>query len=121
MNTQPNDQTPSDEVPWDKDFINELDSDARADRASEQFDRDYAIATRAVERFTANRAGAHKRCPLKRCRRARSCRSLIACVVLRIDQPTDAQREVIDQVYEHIQRRRMHAATAARRGGESTA
>ncbi|ABE41108.1 hypothetical protein RPD_3887 [Rhodopseudomonas palustris BisB5] len=72
-------------------------------------------------RLTANRAGAHKRCPLKRCRRGRSCRSLIACVVLRIDEPTDAQREVIDHVYEHIQRSRMHAATAARRDSESTA
>jgi protein-tyrosine-phosphatase len=107
---QASDQLPSDQVPWDKDLLAEMDTDAREAREAEQFERDYAIAARAVERAGADAAGAHKRCPLKRCRRLRNCRGLTGCVVLRIDEPTEAQQEVIDQVYEQIQRHRQQAA-----------
>jgi len=107
---QASDQQPSEQIPWDRELLGEIDTDARETREAEQFERDYAHAVRAVERAGADAAGAHKRCPLKRCRRLRACRGLSGCVVLRIDEPTDAQQAVIDQVYEHIQRRRQQAA-----------
>ncbi|MBI5129489.1 MAG: hypothetical protein HZA66_08600 [Rhodopseudomonas palustris] len=91
-----------DPLSWGERF---LAADDAEDAAEAQSDADYAVAVVAVSRALADRAGAHARCKLGRCRRERGCRTFSDCAVRPWRDPADLRYQpAIDACYEAIQR-----------------
>lgn len=109
---------PTEQLSWDHARLDALEQQASAERAQLWLDIDMLAARRALQRALADEAQAHKRCPVKDCRRARGCRTPMLCAVVPMDPPTESQWKMIDTLYTNLQRRRRDQALARRQHGE---
>uniref|UniRef100_E6VPR4 Uncharacterized protein n=1 Tax=Rhodopseudomonas palustris (strain DX-1) TaxID=652103 RepID=E6VPR4_RHOPX len=109
---------PTDQRSWDHARLVALEQQASAERMQLRLECDMLAVRRALQRALADEAQAHKRCPMKHCRRARGCRTPMLCAVVPMDPPTEPQWKIIDTLYTNLQRRRRDQALARRRDGE---
>lgn len=109
---------PTEHLSWDHALLDALEQQASAERAQLRLDIDMLAARRALQRALADEAQAHKRCPVKDCRRARGCRTPMLCAVVPMDPPTEPQWKIIDTLYTNLQRRRRDQALARRQHAE---
>ena len=109
---------PTDQRSWDHARLVALEQQASAERMQLRLECDMLAARRALQRALADEAQAHKRCPMKHCRRARGCRTPMLCAVVPMDPPTEPQWKIIDTLYTNLQRRRRDQALARQRDGE---
>ncbi len=109
---------PTTAVDWDQARLTALDLHAEAERLATRAEMDNIAARRTLQRAIADVVQAHKRCPVKECRRARACRTPQICAAQPMEQPTERQWQIIDALYADIQRRRRDAALALCGGGD---
>jgi hypothetical protein len=110
--------SPTDQRSWDHARLVALEQHASAERMQLWLECDMLAARRALQRALADEAQAHKRCPMKHCRRARGCRTPMLCAVVPMEPLTEPQWKIIDTLYTNLQRRRRDQALARQRDGE---
>jgi hypothetical protein len=106
---------------WDKDFLDDRESEAKAAAFEAQCDADWQQAVRQVRREIAETYRGFERCADRACRRARRCMAEDCIMGLAIPLPVDVARSLVQEVYAEIQQDRRKAALALRRASRRCA
>ncbi|WP_295854517.1 hypothetical protein [Tardiphaga sp.] len=99
---------------WDKDFLDDRESEAEAVAFKAQCDADWQQAVRQVRREISEMYRGFERCADRACRRARRCMAEDCIMGLAVPLPDKVMRSLVQDVYAEIQQDRREAALALR-------